>query len=62
MIFRLVAVTSSNTTSSKTYKSPPTYKSLLVVTTPTKVETPATFKVSVISTPEAVVSRRFTSL
>ena len=44
-MFPLAAVNSSNVRSSLIYRSPPIYKSLLVVTTPTKVETPDMFKV-----------------
>ena len=41
---RFLAVISSSTISSFTYKSPPTYKSLTKVPIPVKVEIPATSK------------------
>ena len=39
--FKLRTVASSNVKSSETYKSPPTYKSLVVVTIPVNVDKPA---------------------
>ena len=43
VIVPFLAVNSSNTMSSPTYRSPPTNKSLPVVTIPINVETPAIF-------------------
>ena len=44
VISPFLASNSSNSKSSATYKSPPTYKSLIVVTIPVKVERPETLK------------------
>ena len=44
VIFRELPVKESRTISSPTYKSPPTYKSLVVVTIPVRVDNPDTLK------------------